>query len=53
VAGEAGYLFGNTVQAVIGNVQRYEIYFFAGIASIGALVRISIFLLRRKRKKLL
>jgi membrane protein DedA with SNARE-associated domain len=51
VIGEAGYLFGDTVEAVIGNVQRYEIYCFAGIASIGGLVWISIFLLRRKRKK--
>jgi membrane protein DedA with SNARE-associated domain len=50
VIGEAGYLFGDTVQAVIGNIQRYEIYFFAGIASIGALTWILIFVLRRKRK---
>ena len=51
VIGEAGYLFGDTVQAVIGNVQRYEIYFFAGIASIGALVWVLFFLLRRKKKR--
>ena len=51
VIGEAGYLFGDTAQAIIGNVQRYEIYFFAGIASIGALVWILFFLLRRKKKR--
>jgi membrane protein DedA with SNARE-associated domain len=49
----AGYLFGNTVEAVVGNVKRYELYFFAGIASSGALIWILFFLRRRKRKGLL
>jgi membrane protein DedA with SNARE-associated domain len=51
--GTVGYLFGNTVEAVIGNVKRYEFYFFAGIASSGALIWILFFLHRRKRKGLL
>lgn len=51
VIGAAGYLFGNTMEAVIGDVKRYEIYFFAGIAASGALIWILLFLLRRKREK--
>ena len=36
--GVAGYLFGNALEAVLGDIKRYELALFAGFAVIGVLV---------------
>ena len=36
--GALGYLFGRTLDVALGNVKRYEIGFFAGVALLGGLV---------------
>ena len=38
VYGTLGYLFGGTVQAVLGDIKRFEYWFFAGVALLGLLV---------------
>jgi len=49
--GAGGYLFGNAIEALIGNIKHYELQAFAGIAVIGALIWIIYFNRRRKRRK--
>lgn len=36
--GTLGYLFGHTVEAALGDVRRYQIWFFAAVALLGGLV---------------
>ena len=38
VIGSAGYLFGNAIELVIGDIKRYELELLSGIAVIGALI---------------
>ncbi|MCG6976193.1 MAG: DedA family protein [Acidiferrobacterales bacterium] len=33
-----GYLFGNTIQALFGDIQRYELYVFALLAAVGTVI---------------
>jgi membrane protein DedA with SNARE-associated domain len=48
--GTGGYLFGNALEAVIGNVKHYEIPVFGLIAALGAVIWI-IHIVRRKRDR--
>ena len=47
--GTGGYLFGNALEIVIGNVKRYEFQAFIAIAIVGLLIWIFYFLRRRRR----
>ena len=38
VYGTLGYLFGGTVQTFLGDIKRFEYWFFAGVALLGVLV---------------
>jgi membrane protein DedA with SNARE-associated domain len=49
VVGTGGYMFGNALETIIGDIKHYEVHAFAGIALIGILVWILFFILRRKR----
>ncbi len=45
VIGATGYLFGHTLEALVGDVKRYELWLFTGVAAMGALARaVSLFL---------
>lgn len=45
--GAMGYLFGHTLEVIIGDIKRYEFWFFIGLAAIG----IVIWTVRFMRKK--
>ena len=47
VIGVMGYLFGNALEVLIGDVRRYELWLFIGVAASGVLARV-IFLFRKK-----
>jgi len=47
--GAGGYLFGNALEIVIGNVKQFELWAFAAIAAVGLLCWISYFLRSRRR----
>ena len=49
MVGGAGYLFGNALQSIIGNIKRYELSILVAIAGMGILVWV-IGLYRRKKK---
>lgn len=40
VIGGMGYLFGHTLEIILGDVKRYELLLFAGLAALGVIVRI-------------
>ena len=48
--GVGGYLFGNALEIVIGDIKHYEVYFFGLIALIGVLIW-SLYFYRRRRSK--
>ncbi|HRT63004.1 MAG TPA: DedA family protein [Syntrophales bacterium] len=37
--GVMGYLFGHTLEIIIGDVKRYELWLFIGLAAVGAIIR--------------
>jgi membrane protein DedA with SNARE-associated domain len=39
VIGVMGYIFGHTLEVIIGDVKRYELWFFIGLAALGATIR--------------
>lgn len=47
--GTGGYLFGNVLKIFIANVKRYELYAFAAIAAVGAVIWIVRLANRRRR----
>ena len=38
VIGTSGYVFGQTLEIVIGNIKRYELYVFAALTAIGIVI---------------
>jgi membrane protein DedA with SNARE-associated domain len=52
VIGIGGYLFGNFIKIIIGDIRRYELEVFLGIAIIGGLIW-AIYLYRARRIKIL
>jgi len=49
--GTGGYLFGNALEALLGNIKHYEHEAFGAIAVIGILVWMIYFYRRRKRRR--
>lgn len=47
VIGAMGYLFGHALEALIGDVKRYELWLFIGVAALGALARAVSLILRK------
>ncbi len=45
--GAMGYLFGNALEVLIGDVKRYELWLFIGVAALGVLARV-VSLVRKK-----
>jgi len=39
VIGIMGYLFGHTLEVIIGDVKRYELWLFIGLAAFGVMIR--------------
>lgn len=39
VIGVMGYLFGHTLEVIIGDVKRYEVWLFIGLAALGVIIR--------------
>ena len=39
VIGIMGYLFGHTLEIIIGDVKRYELWLFIGLAVVGLIIR--------------
>jgi membrane protein DedA with SNARE-associated domain len=50
LVGGVGFLFGNVLQGIMGNIKRYELIVLAAIAAIGVVVW-TVYLCRRKKKK--
>ncbi len=50
VIGTGGYLFGNALEIILGNIKHYEREVLGAIAAIGALVWIIYFIRRRSRR---
>lgn len=50
VIGTAGYLFGNALEALLGDIRRYEVEMMAGILVVGAAIWLIHFLRRRMRR---
>lgn len=46
--GMSGYLFGNALDLLIGNIKRYEIKLFGLIAAVGAIIWLAYFLHRKR-----
>jgi membrane protein DedA with SNARE-associated domain len=49
LVGGVGFLFGDALEGIMGNIERYELFVLAAIAAIGAAVW-TIYLCRRKKK---
>ena len=49
--GTGGYLFGNALEVMIGNIKHYELQAFGAIALIGAVVW-AVYLFHRRKKRL-
>jgi membrane protein DedA with SNARE-associated domain len=49
LVGGVGFLFGNALEGIVGNIERYELVVLAAIAAIGVIVW-TIYLCRRKKK---
>jgi membrane protein DedA with SNARE-associated domain len=47
VIGVMGYIFGHTLEVIIGDVKRYELWIFIGLAALGVIIR-TIYLLSKK-----
>jgi len=47
VIGVMGYIFGHTLEVIIGDVKRYELWIFIGLASLGMIIR-TVHLLSKK-----
>jgi membrane protein DedA with SNARE-associated domain len=45
--GVMGYIFGHTLEVIIGDVKRYELWLFIGLAALGVLIR-TVHLLSKK-----
>jgi len=39
VIGVMGYMFGHTLEVIIGDVKRYELWLFIGLAALGVIIR--------------
>ncbi len=39
VVGVLGYMFGHTLEVIIGDVKRYELWLFIGLAALGVIIR--------------
>jgi membrane protein DedA with SNARE-associated domain len=48
VIGVIGYMFGHAAEMIIGNVKRYELWFFIGLAALGVIIW-SVHLLFKKK----
>lgn len=48
--GTGGYLFGNALEVMIGNIKHYELQAFGAIAVMGAVVWVVYFYRRRKKR---
>jgi membrane protein DedA with SNARE-associated domain len=51
IVGSGGYLFGNALETLVGNIKRYEFHILGGIAIAGALTWTIYFLYRYRRQK--
>ena len=47
--GTGGYLFGNALEILIGNVKHYEVRIFGAIAVLGAVIWVLYFIKRRRK----
>jgi membrane protein DedA with SNARE-associated domain len=47
VIGVMGYMFGHTLEVIIGDVKRYELWLFIGLAALGVIIRAA-YLLSKK-----
>ena len=47
VIGVMGYMFGHTLEVIIGDVKRYELWLFVGLAALGVIIR-TVYLLSKK-----
>jgi membrane protein DedA with SNARE-associated domain len=47
VIGVMGYMFGHTLEVIIGDVKRYELWLFIGLAALGVIIR-AVHLLSKK-----
>ena len=47
--GTGGYLFGNALEILIGNVKHYEVRIFGAIAALGAVIWVLYFIKRRRK----
>jgi membrane protein DedA with SNARE-associated domain len=47
VIGVMGYIFGHAIEVIIGDVRRYELWLFIGLAALGFIIR-TIHLLSKK-----
>lgn len=51
IVGSGGYLFGNALETLLGNIKRYEFHILGGIAIAGALTWTIYFLYRYRRQE--
>lgn len=48
ILGILGYLFGHTIEVIIGDIKQYEMWFFIGLAAVGVVIW-SVHLLSKKK----
>jgi membrane protein DedA with SNARE-associated domain len=49
--GCGGYFFGHTVEMILGDIKRYEIWVFSGVAAAGAILWVAHFYRKKKGEK--
>jgi len=47
VIGVMGYIFGHTLEVILGDVKRYELWIFIGLAALGVIIRTVHLLLKK------